>query len=40
MQVNERVWRGMYDLRKLRWDIRYTPWPAARSSIFICAVTP
>jgi hypothetical protein len=23
MQVNERVWRGMYDLRKLRWDIRY-----------------
>jgi hypothetical protein len=23
MQVNERVWRGMYDARGLRWDIRY-----------------
>lgn len=23
MQVNERVWRGFYDLRGLRWDIRY-----------------
>ena len=23
MQVNERVWRGMYDLGQLRWDIRY-----------------
>ncbi len=23
MQVNERVWRGIYDIRKLRWDIRY-----------------
>ena len=23
MQVNERVWRGLYDIRKLRWDIRY-----------------
>ena len=23
MQVNERVWRGMYDRNKLRWDIRY-----------------
>ena len=23
MQVNERVWRGFYDLQKLRWDIRY-----------------
>jgi hypothetical protein len=23
MQINERVWRGIYDLRKLRWDIRY-----------------
>jgi soluble lytic murein transglycosylase-like protein len=23
MQVNEHVWRGMYDLRGLRWDIRY-----------------
>jgi hypothetical protein len=23
MQVNERVWRGLYDLRGLRWDIRY-----------------
>lgn len=23
MQVNERVWRGVYDLRGLRWDIRY-----------------
>jgi len=23
MQVNERVWRGFYDLQKLRWDIHY-----------------
>ncbi|MBI3783086.1 MAG: lytic transglycosylase domain-containing protein [Deltaproteobacteria bacterium] len=23
MQVNERVWRGVYDLRGLRWDISY-----------------
>lgn len=23
MQVNERVWRGFYDVRGLRWDIRY-----------------
>jgi hypothetical protein len=23
MQVNERVWRGVYDLKGLRWDIRY-----------------
>jgi soluble lytic murein transglycosylase-like protein len=23
MQVNERVWRGFYDIQKLRWDIRY-----------------
>lgn len=23
MQVNERVWRGIYDLNALRWDIRY-----------------
>lgn len=23
MQVNERVWRGIYDLRGIRWDIRY-----------------
>jgi hypothetical protein len=23
MQINERVWRGMYDLHHLRWDIRY-----------------
>ncbi|MGD0947138.1 MAG: lytic transglycosylase domain-containing protein [Candidatus Binatia bacterium] len=23
MQVNEHVWRGFYDLRGLRWDIRY-----------------
>ncbi len=23
MQVNERVWRGMYDHSRLRWDIRY-----------------
>lgn len=23
MQVNERVWRGFYDLQKLRWDISY-----------------
>jgi len=23
MQVNEHVWRGLYDLRGLRWDIRY-----------------
>lgn len=23
MQINERVWRGMYDIEHLRWDIRY-----------------
>lgn len=23
MQVNERVWRGIYDIQKLRWDPRY-----------------
>lgn len=23
MQVNERVWRGLYDLGRLRWDIHY-----------------
>lgn len=23
MQVNERVWRGVYDTQRLRWDIRY-----------------
>ncbi len=23
MQVNERVWRGLYDRQRLRWDIRY-----------------
>ncbi len=23
MQVNERVWRGIYDRNRLRWDIRY-----------------
>ena len=23
MQVNERVWRGFYDIEHLRWDIRY-----------------
>jgi hypothetical protein len=23
MQLNERVWRGFYDIQKLRWDIRY-----------------
>jgi len=23
MQINERVWRGFYDLQKLRWDIDY-----------------
>ncbi len=23
MQINERVWRGMYDLHRLRWNIRY-----------------
>jgi hypothetical protein len=23
MQINERVWRGMYDPHHLRWDIRY-----------------
>ncbi len=23
MQVNERIWRGMYDRHHLRWDIRY-----------------
>lgn len=23
MQINERVWRGFYDLQQLRWDIRY-----------------
>ena len=26
MQINERVWRGMYDLHRLRWDIRYNAW--------------
>ncbi len=23
MQINERVWKGMYDVNRLRWDIRY-----------------
>jgi hypothetical protein len=23
MQINERVWRGMYDIQHLRWNIRY-----------------
>ena len=23
MQINERVWRGLYDLNRLRWDINY-----------------
>lgn len=23
MQINERVWRGLYDLKHLRWNIRY-----------------
>ncbi|WP_372882925.1 SPOR domain-containing protein [Psychromonas sp.] len=23
MQINERVWRGLYDVQKLRWDITY-----------------
>lgn len=23
MQINERVWRGIYDVNKLRWDIHY-----------------
>jgi hypothetical protein len=23
MQVNERVWRGIYDIKHLRWNIRY-----------------
>ena len=23
MQINERVWRGLYDPRRLRWDIGY-----------------
>ena len=23
MQVNERVWRGIYDIQRLRWDIHY-----------------
>ena len=23
MQINERVWRGFYDLQQLRWDIKY-----------------
>ena len=23
MQINEHVWRGFYDVRGLRWDIRY-----------------
>jgi hypothetical protein len=26
MQINERVWRGMYDLHRLRWNIRYNAW--------------
>lgn len=23
MQINEKVWRGFYDIRKLRWDVAY-----------------
>ena len=23
MQVNQRVWRGFYDVEKLRWDVAY-----------------
>lgn len=23
MQINERIWRGLYDLNRLRWDINY-----------------
>jgi hypothetical protein len=23
MQINEKVWRGIYDLQKLRWNIAY-----------------
>jgi hypothetical protein len=23
MQINERVWKGIYDIRRLRWDIQY-----------------
>jgi hypothetical protein len=26
MQINERVWRGIYDLHRLRWNIRYNAW--------------
>ena len=26
MQINERVWRGIYDLNRLRWNIRYNAW--------------
>ena len=26
MQINERVWRGMYDLHRLRWNIGYNAW--------------
>lgn len=33
MQVNERVWRGFYDLQKLRWDINYNS--AAGSEILL-----
>ena len=33
MQVNERVWRGIYDLRGLRWDIRYNARAGAEISL-------
>jgi Transglycosylase SLT domain/SPOR domain len=30
MQVNEKVWRGFYDIQKLRWDINYNSDAGAR----------
>ena len=35
MQINERVWRGMYDLHRLRWNIWYNAW-AGGVKFWIC----
>ncbi len=37
MQVNEKVWRGFYDLQKLRWDISYNS--SAGSEILLSYLT-
>ena len=37
MQVNEKVWRGFYDLQKLRWDISYNG--SAGSEILLSYLT-